>query len=240
MSTKKNWQRAALVAVLGFAVATGAALAQGTAVPPECKQPVVGGTVSLPPAGCKYLSADQVHEIIGGLPAGTKIILSPIHEEFICRSQGTQGQCGVPGGSLGGEVEVFGSTIILQMTGVSNDPNSPLNGWTRTIALPLAVETHTGPRTAGAAVQSFPTDMFRIQGSLAGDPDFARLEIVGGTANGFPSPGQTTLTFLDDGTAVVDSYFDVTVQITFAGAPGGVLEGAEGATIAKVRMKAYQ
>lgn len=239
MSTKKNWQRAAFVAVLGFAVVAGTAQAQGTVVPPECKQPVVGGTVSLPPTGCKYLTASQVHEIIAGLPTGTKIILSPIHSEFICRKPGQQ-NCIQQGGTLGGEIEVFDSTIILQMTGVSNDPASPLNGWTRTISLPLAVETHTGPRTAGAAVQSFPTDMYRIQGSLVGDSDFERLEIVGGTANGFPSPGHTTLTFLDDGTAAVDSYFDVTFQITFAGAPGGILEGAEGTTTGTVRMKAYQ
>ncbi|HEX6898253.1 MAG TPA: hypothetical protein VF789_01000 [Thermoanaerobaculia bacterium] len=239
MSTKKNWRQVSFVAILGFAVAAGAALAQGAAVPPQCKQPVVGGTVTLPPAGCKYLTAAQVHEIIGGLPAGTKIILSPIHSDFVCRLGG-QKNCIQQGGSLGGEIEVFASIITFQMTGVSNDPTSPLNGWTRTISMPLAVETHTGPRTPGAAVQSFPTDMHRIQGSLAGDPDFAQLDIVGGTANGFPSPGHTTLTFLDDGTAEVDSYFDVTFQITFTGAPGGILEGAAGTTTGTVRMKAYQ
>ena len=236
MSNKKNWQRAALVAALGFAVAAGAAQAQGTAVPPECKEPNVGGTVTLPPAGCKYLTADQVHEIIKGLPDGTKIILAPIHEDFICHELG---MCGGPGGKLGGELEVFNSRLVLQMTGVSDDPNSPLNGWTRTISIPMAVETHIGPRQKGAPVQSFPTDMFRVQGSISGDPDFAQLTIVGGTANGFPSPGHTTLTLQPDNTFLVDSVFNVNFQITFVGAPGGVLDGMEGTTIGSVKMKAY-
>ena len=37
------------------------------------------GTVDLPPIGCEYLTSDEVHLIIDGLPPGTTIELAPIH-----------------------------------------------------------------------------------------------------------------------------------------------------------------
>ena len=50
------------------------------------------GTVQLPPPGCDYLSPADVHMIIDGLPAGTEIMLAPIHTRFICPAPG--GECG--------------------------------------------------------------------------------------------------------------------------------------------------
>ncbi len=88
----------ALVAV-ALVLATGAAYAQT-----PCNEPSnTMGTVTLPPAGCEYLSPTQVHMIINGLPAGTTIILAPIHRDFICRQSSPP--CTVPGGPLGGEVK---------------------------------------------------------------------------------------------------------------------------------------
>ncbi|MCH7603358.1 MAG: hypothetical protein IIB54_11385, partial [Planctomycetes bacterium] len=52
------------------------------------------GTVTLPPAGCEYLTADEVHEIVDGLPIGTTIELAAIHKDFVCADQ--------PGGPAGG------------------------------------------------------------------------------------------------------------------------------------------
>ncbi|HEV2846464.1 MAG TPA: hypothetical protein VG477_16540 [Thermoanaerobaculia bacterium] len=229
MSSKKNWRLMASV-VFGLILMAGTAYAQ---TPDPCIVPNNGmGTVTLPPPGCQYLSPDAVHKIINGLPPNTEIILAPIHTNFICERLGS---CGTPGGSLGGEVEVFGSTAVFQLTGTG-----ALAGWSRLVSIPLNTETHTGPRQNGAVVQSFKTDMVRIQGAISGDPDFQTLEIVGGTANNYPSPGQTTLTLQPNGSYLVDSSFQVGFRIRFVGAPGGRLGGLAGTTDGSVRMKAYK
>ena len=84
-----------------------------------------------------------------------------------------------------------------------------------------------GRAIQGDAVQDFDNDMFLLQGELFGDPDFDLLRITGGTGNGMPSPGHTTLTRLGPpGSSFnVDSFFDVEYRIEFQGAPGSILEG---------------
>ncbi len=190
------------------------------------------GTVELPPPGCDYLSPEDVHMIIDGLPLGTEIKLDPRHTAFICEDPTG---CGEPGGTFpGGQREVFESTLVLQLAGTN-----ALGDFRRTLRLSAQVETHTGPRNQGQAVQSFPTDMFSLLGDLPpGDPDFADLSITAGTNNGLRSPGQTTLTDLGDGTFNVDSFFDIEYRIDFVGAPGGALEGLEGSTTSVVRVAA--
>ncbi|MFQ5490779.1 MAG: hypothetical protein ACE5GE_08675, partial [Phycisphaerae bacterium] len=191
------------------------------------------GTVDLPPPGCDYLSPDEVHEIIDGLPPGTTIKLAPIHNEFICRQGGGGPHCGTPGGSLGGDVENFDSFMQLRLQGTG-----PLAPFVRRLTIPILCQTHTGPRTAGDPVQTFPTTMWSLQGSLVGDPDFAQLNIRAGDAFGLPSPGQTTLTDLGNGNWQVDSFFDITYEIDYVGAPGGALAGLAGTTQATLRMQA--
>ncbi|MBK8268872.1 MAG: hypothetical protein IPK83_11440 [Planctomycetes bacterium] len=88
-----------------------------------------GGTVPLPPVGCPYLSPDEFHMIVAGLPAGTTIVLGVSHQEFFCRG-GAPGQnvCSFPvpipnvdcdqnGGSLGGQQECTDSTLLMNMNG---------------------------------------------------------------------------------------------------------------------------
>jgi hypothetical protein len=208
----------------------------GQPAPGPCVQPDAGGTVTLPPQGCGYLSPADVHQILNGLPAGTTVRLGAEHQEFF----GIQHS---PGGSLGGEVEQYGSFLTLHLSGTGT-----LAGWTRTLGLQAQCETHTAPRFPGTPVQSFDTDMFGIQGQLPpGDPDFDLLRITAGSGFGMPSPGHTTLTKLSSGPSLgpggqwnVDSFFDITYRIDFVGAPGGRLAGRSGSTTGTIRMQTGQ
>jgi hypothetical protein len=217
--------RIALMILMALALAAAAGAATAPCIMPDNGT----GTVTLPPAGCSYLSPDQVHMIIDGLPPGTTIILAPIHQAFICRTSG----CGTAGGPLGGEVENFSSTAVFQLSGTG-----ALSGWTRTVTVPLGVQIATAPRTLGAPVQTFATNMERISGAITGDPDFALFQVNGGTASGFSSPGSTTLTRLSGGAFNVNSTFNVGYSITFKGAAGGHLAGFEGTTKGTVKMSA--
>jgi len=79
--------------------------------------------------------------------------------------------------------------------------------------------------------------MYRLEGELFGDPDFCTFKIIGGSDNGLPGPGQTTLTKLPSGDFAVDSFFDITYQIEFDGCPGSQLADYSGTTTATIRMQ---
>ena len=104
--------------------------------------------------------------------------------------------------------------------------------------IPVQGEIGTMPRTPGDPIQSFDTDMHRLQGQLPpGDPDFDLLRITAGTGFGLPSPGHTTLMQLPGGNWNVDSFFDITYRIDFVGAPGGHWSGHSGSTTGTIRMQ---
>ena len=84
----------------------------------------------------KPLTTAGTHEIIAGLPPGTTIELDPIHMDFI-------NPVVTPGGTLGGEIEMFDSTLDLTVSGTGS-----LEGFSRHLAVPIACEVHTGPRTS--------------------------------------------------------------------------------------------
>lgn len=234
--------------VVRLAVLIGAVTligAPGLALAGPCEVTPTGGTVELPPAGCEYLSPDEVHEIIAGLPPGTTIKLAPIHKDFICHESGAisppgactltmpPGSCEADGGALGGKVDCSPTTAEFELTGTGD-----LVGFHRILSVPLNMEVHTAPRTAGAAIQSFDTEMMALQGQLPpGDPDFDLLRITGGQFFGLPSPGHTTLTLRPSGKYEVDSFFDIEYRIDFIGAPGGPLGGSSGSTTGTIRME---
>ncbi|MBI5503171.1 MAG: hypothetical protein HY899_00105 [Deltaproteobacteria bacterium] len=187
------------------------------------------GTVDLPPEGCVYLSPADVPFIVDGLPPGTTINAGIQNSEFLNVSR-----TGTP---ETGEQASFESSARFQLTGTGE-----LTGFTRTLNLrPVPCETHVGPRSPGASTQSFDTEMFSLIGQLPpGDPDFDLLRITAGSAFGMPSPGHTTLSKLPNGDWAVDSFFDISWQIEFVGAPGGGLAGYTGITTGTIRMGAGQ
>ncbi len=207
--------------------------------PDACVVPDNGGTADLPPPGCRYIAPDDVMRIIDGLPLGTTVEMPPVLKDFtcgtgavsVCSFPETPGVCMVPGGTLGGERGCSGATLQLHLAGTGT-----LLGFNRVINLPVGFETHMAPRTNGAPVQSFATDLFRFFGQITGDPDFDLLRITGGTDFGLPSPGHTTLTQQPGGTWAVDSFFDITYRIDFIGKPGGALSGMSGSTTATIRL----
>ncbi len=223
-------------ALCGLALLT---LSASTVLAQACELPNSAGTVVLPDPNCPYLSPTEFHEVVDGLPAGTTIEITGIHYDFICNgptgAPEPQSNCNTPGGALGGETEFFDSTFEMQMTGTG-----ALAGFSRLINIPINCVAETGPRTPGAAVQDFDNEMVQLQGAIFGDPDFDILAVRAGRDFGLPSPGHTTLTRLGPpgSNFQVDSFFDITYEIDFQGAPGGPLEGFAGTTTGTVRMVA--
>ncbi|HVR98927.1 MAG TPA: hypothetical protein VMW27_20070 [Thermoanaerobaculia bacterium] len=182
------------------------------------------GTVPLPPVGGQYISPADIH---AWLASGVELTAELKARHGLFRNIKT-----APGGKLGGEVENFDSDLTFEITGTGK-----LEGWSHTVTIPTSVETHTGARKEGDKVQSFETSMERIEGS-ASDDVFESIEVVAGGANGFDSPGKTTLTDLGDGTWLVESSFDIKYSLKFKGAKGGPLEGVEGVTGGVIEMVA--
>jgi hypothetical protein len=193
---------------------------------PPCEVPDNGsGTVDLPPMGCGYLSPQDVHMIIDGLPVGTTVRVGAEHTKFF-------GVMRRSDPATGGEIEQFNSLLLLDLQGTGM-----LNGFSRFVSIQVQCETRVGPRMAGDPVQSFDTEMLQAMGQIVGDPDFDLLRVSAGSGFGLPSPGHTTLRLLPSGNWNVDSFFDITYRIDFIGTPGGPLSGRSGSTTATIRMQ---
>jgi len=240
---RKNKKQGVMKTLIRYSVSIAIALlfTFTNTIAQNCVVPDNGtGTVTLPPEGCEYMSPDEAFEIIEGLPPGTTIVLIGPLRNFFCCPVGCPGCslpnppgiCELPGGTLGGDGECFTSTFDFMVAGTGE-----LEGFIRTLSIPVFAEVHTGPRNPGDPIQEFDTDMFRLHSEIFGDPDFSILRITAGTDFGLPSPGHTILTQLPDGNFAVDSFFDITYEIEFEGAPGSILEGSSGTTTGIIRIE---
>jgi hypothetical protein len=188
------------------------------------------GTATFPPEGGEYVGEDETFLLLDGLPPVTTVELDPSIWSFFCQTT----PCSVPGAGLGGGTELFQATLEFELRGTGS-----LTGFRRNLQVPATVRTDSGPGSPGSPVQEFDTEMVSLLGSLPpGDPDFDELTITAGAANGLPSPGNTTLIDLGDGSFVVDSFFDIDYRIDFVGAPGGQFDGLSGSTTGEVRVTA--
>jgi hypothetical protein len=215
----KLWTRSSmlvLVAALLLAVVASPAMA-------VFNTPNVGGTARLPGGG--YVSPSDIHAWLraGGVVTAE---MRMYHGGFGLASV-------AQGGILNGTIETYTSAVVITITGTG-----PLQGWNRTLVVPAKCETHLAPRTPGDATQSFDTNMYRIQGSVTNDPDFASFTITAGTGNGFDSPGHTTLYQQKDGSFLVDSNFQIGYQIQYTGAKGGKLDGVQDVVEGSITMTA--
>ena len=239
-SSRRRQSAHCLRLLLGLSAILAVLCLGGNALAEPCVVPDAGGTIEMPPAGCDYIATDQPMLILDGLPPGTTIELQPIYRNFICADSSgycsvaiPPGVCESGGGGLGGNANCYENTIEFQATGTG-----ALTGFSRTLSLPALSEVHTSPRTPGNSVQTFDTEMISLQADLFGDPDFDVLRIRAGSSFGLPSPGGTTLVQKHSGNWNVDSFFDVTYQVEFQGAPGSSLEGMAGTTTAQSRLAA--
>jgi hypothetical protein len=133
------------------------------------------------------------------------------------------------GGSLGGTRESATSVLWARILCPQGET---------VLEIPANFVVDTAPHPEEVQAMSFDTDMHSIEGKIADTGIFASFHIIGGTANGYPSPGHTSLIPMDDGSFAVDSTFNVGYRIEFVGAKGGPLDGASGTIESSVLMKA--
>lgn len=182
--------------------------------------PNADGSADLPPVFCTY-TPDEIQGVLD-------FQASPTMDSFFDIVY-------TMGGNFGpeGQIQQYHAVLHLALTGTGT-----LEGYARTVDIPIDVETHSAARGTGE-VQDFDTEMVSLSGQLPpGDPDFDLLRVTAGSAFGMPSPGHTTLTQIGGpgGDWAVDSFFDIAYRIDLAGHPGGPLDGLSGTAEGTVRL----
>jgi hypothetical protein len=133
------------------------------------------------------------------------------------------------GGTLGGTREVANSVLRVRLL---------CPELVAVVDVPTRFEVHSGPHPEEVGPMSFDTDMYAIEGIATNAGPFATFHLVGGTGNGFKSPGHTTLLPEGEGNFAIDSTFNIGYHLEFTGAKGGPLDGASGSVDSSILMKA--
>jgi hypothetical protein len=201
-----------------------------------------GGTAQMP-IQAPYPSINPM-VISSGLPAASQININAV---WLAPTVSAE----QPGGTLGGTKSAGGGPLMqwtMQGTGafaaynrvlIMPDQASPGVASFADPAFSVtgsSYEVHAAPRTAFAPVQSYNTDLTRMQSQITGDPDFDLLRLTAGTDFGLPSPGHTTLTQVGPNWNV-ESFFDITYRIDFVGHPGGPFGGLSGSSTGMSRFQ---
>lgn len=217
----------ALAGLSGSTVSSGRFEQGGPVAGVPCDVPDIGGTGELPPpCPSGFAGPPEGVGALNGLPAGSPVQVSLRLDSMTPLTEAA-------GGSLGGTVQSFKTIVGFKLEGFGG-----FAGYARTLAMTANGTSEAGPRNWGTTPQSFPMAITGMLGQLFGDPDFDFLRIRVGSVHGLPrSPGHTAFTF-NGGTWSVDSFFDVTYEVDFVGAPGGPFAGMSGTSRGVVRLQA--
>ena len=217
-----------LLTALGFSLLTVFAAAQEPAptraiAASSCITKAAPGGSILPPIDCGYITPAKVHQLLKdpNTPDSVRLELEINHRRFLCLKPRLNGPCKIAkGGPLGGQLEHFDSTLVIDITGTGDFAD-----YKRTLALDAYTITATSELDPNAETQTIANEMVAIEAVLKDDVDFSYLRIVAGTANGLESRGETTITRVGDGTWEIDSFFDIQYQIEVEADPKGALAG---------------
>lgn len=175
-----------------------------------------------------YDSDDEYHAKLQNLTDPQAIAeLKAKHHQLVITDE-------LNGGILNGQIEIGNSVVTFELTG-----GGSLEGFHHTITMPASFEVHSAPHHPGTEIDTFKTNMYRIEGTARGDGVFESVRLVGGTGNGYPSPGQMSIISKGDDEVLVDSFFNVGFRLEITGAAGGPLAGVQDAVIGSVTMRAH-
>ncbi len=156
------------------------------------------GTVNLPPAcSTGYISPEDFHLILDGLPPNTTIRVRLAHRQFtnIVRTPclAEDPECFFPGG----QIETFNSQLFMNLTGTGS-----LGTFSHSILISNATcETQVGQRNPNEIVQEAPAEIVALSGNASTfDLNFTQFNVRAGRDFGLPSPGEVKLALIRNGT----------------------------------------
>ncbi|HEV8580906.1 MAG TPA: hypothetical protein VGX68_17710 [Thermoanaerobaculia bacterium] len=172
-----------------------------------------------------YESSNEYHAKIKELTDPDAIAaLKAKHNQLVVTDE-------LAGGILGGMIESGTSVVVFEVTG-----GGSLEGFQHVITLPANFEVHSARHDPSAEIDTFATNLYRIESGVGSDEVFDSIRLVGGTANGYDSPGQMTLISKGD-EVLVDSFFNVGFRLEVVGGAKGPLAGFQGTIEGSVTMK---
>ncbi len=224
----RTWSKIPLLSLLIAAIVSPLRAGVPVCLVPESSPP---GPVPIPYPCPMVMQSPTKLELHGTPASGSGYLMA--FDAFL-ELDGIDGIVRVPTPD-GGENQTYTSTLSITLACTDGSVSLPR----RVISLPVQCTTHSGAKPAGAAVQSFDTEMLMLDGQITGDPDFDLLRVRAGSGLGLPpSPGHTTLTRV--GAAGSDyravSFFDIFFEIELSGRPGTVWAGVGGKGETKVRL----